>query len=278
MAREGRQRKEEVTLAVEASEAEQLPGSLLDACGRFCCNPGSVIDVPECVDLISAILEKNCVRFDRINTSLHIRHAMSLDVGQILDVAFVQLSTWNGYGAAQVGRVGSPGVQYLLNPAVATAGFLDSDGSWMSHAKWATVPVHKRPKRVPCRPDFVLEVRSHSQSLLFCENKMRRWIAAGVQSGMLIDPIGRQTYVYARGNPAGGGHPSNCPLLGANAGAAIPANVSRVVGTHGRVWRHHYGWGANVVAGGRTWGPNLQVPGVGLVNGLVISHADFPMD
>jgi Uma2 family endonuclease len=45
-------------------------------------------------------------------------------------------------------------------------------------------------------PDFVIELRSHTDSLSALQDKMRDYIANGAQLGWLIDPIEKKVYVY----------------------------------------------------------------------------------
>ncbi|HXG92706.1 MAG TPA: Uma2 family endonuclease [Blastocatellia bacterium] len=45
-------------------------------------------------------------------------------------------------------------------------------------------------------PDFVLELRSKSDSLKYLQAKMREYISNGAQPDWLIDPIARRVYVY----------------------------------------------------------------------------------
>jgi Uma2 family endonuclease len=48
----------------------------------------------------------------------------------------------------------------------------------------------------PLCPDFVVELRSPSDTLESLRNKMREWMRLGVQLGWLIDRVGRKVYVY----------------------------------------------------------------------------------
>ncbi len=45
-------------------------------------------------------------------------------------------------------------------------------------------------------PDFVLELRSASDSLKDSQKKMREYIENGARLGWLIDPKNKQVYVY----------------------------------------------------------------------------------
>ena len=45
-------------------------------------------------------------------------------------------------------------------------------------------------------PDFVIELRSHTDSLSALQDKMQEYNANGAQLGWLIDPMGKKVYVY----------------------------------------------------------------------------------
>ena len=45
-------------------------------------------------------------------------------------------------------------------------------------------------------PDFVIELRSHTDSVTQLRNKMLEYIQNGVSLGWLIDPVKRRVYVY----------------------------------------------------------------------------------
>ena len=50
-------------------------------------------------------------------------------------------------------------------------------------------------------PDFVLELRSPSDSLCDVQDKMDEYMANGAQLGWLVDPEDRSVYVYRPGRP-----------------------------------------------------------------------------
>jgi len=48
----------------------------------------------------------------------------------------------------------------------------------------------------PLCPDFVVDLRSRSDSLAALREKMREYLTNGARLGWLIDPIDRRVYVY----------------------------------------------------------------------------------
>lgn len=89
----------------------------------------------------------------------------------------------------------------------ATPGFLFPDGamrspdaSWILLKRFATVSPAQRKKFLPLVPDFVIEVRSESDSLSMLLEKMEQYRDNGVALGWLIDPREKRVHVYdARG-------------------------------------------------------------------------------
>ncbi len=70
------------------------------------------------------------------------------------------------------------------------------DLSWMTLEKWNAIPVVKRKKFAPVCPDFVVELKSESDSLKKLEAKMEEYIENGASLGWLIDAAKRRVYVY----------------------------------------------------------------------------------
>jgi Uma2 family endonuclease len=52
---------------------------------------------------------------------------------------------------------------------------------------------------LPLAPDFVVELRSASDSLTTTQNKMQEYIANGVRLGWLIDPQNQRVEIYRQG-------------------------------------------------------------------------------
>ncbi len=75
------------------------------------------------------------------------------------------------------------------------------DGAWISRARWDKLTEREREGFVPLCPDFVVELRSATDSLSFLHNKMEEYIANGALLGLLIDPKSKQVYVYRVNQP-----------------------------------------------------------------------------
>ena len=70
------------------------------------------------------------------------------------------------------------------------------DVAWVSRARWDALSDAEKEEFPPLCPDFVVELRSRSDSLNALREKMREYLANGVRLGWLIDPIERRVYVY----------------------------------------------------------------------------------
>ena len=73
---------------------------------------------------------------------------------------------------------------------------LSPDASWVSRDRLAALTAEQRTKFLPLCPDFVIELRSPTDSLPALRNKMQEYIANGVRLGWLIDPREQQVSVY----------------------------------------------------------------------------------
>jgi len=73
------------------------------------------------------------------------------------------------------------------------------DVAWVSRARWAALTPQQRKGFVPLCPDFVIELRSESDSLPKLHAKMQEYIDSGTRLGWLIDPQDEQVEVYRPG-------------------------------------------------------------------------------
>ena len=70
------------------------------------------------------------------------------------------------------------------------------DLAWVKLARWNALTDDERRSFPPLCPDFVVELRSHTDSLRVLQEKMQEYIANGAQLGWLIDPTEKKVYVY----------------------------------------------------------------------------------
>lgn len=77
---------------------------------------------------------------------------------------------------------------------------MSPDASWISNERLEKISPDKRRKFLPLAPDFVIELRSESDSLAKLKEKMQEYIENGVSLGWLIDAGERKIYVYRPNN------------------------------------------------------------------------------
>ncbi len=70
------------------------------------------------------------------------------------------------------------------------------DVSWVSKVRHNALPMIERKRFAHICPDFVIELKSDSDSLKQLKEKMQEWIENGCKLGWLIDPEERKVYIY----------------------------------------------------------------------------------
>lgn len=70
------------------------------------------------------------------------------------------------------------------------------DLAWVRNEKWNQLSEKEKRSFARLVPDFVVELRSDTDSLKTLQNKMREYLENGVSLGWLIDTRTRKVYVY----------------------------------------------------------------------------------
>jgi Uma2 family endonuclease len=73
------------------------------------------------------------------------------------------------------------------------------DVSWIRRSRLASLADEEKEKFLPLCPDFVIELRSVSDSIADLKAKMEEYIENGAQMGLLLDPRERRAYIYRSG-------------------------------------------------------------------------------
>lgn len=73
------------------------------------------------------------------------------------------------------------------------------DMAWVSEGRLQTLSDEDWNRFLPLAPDFVVELRSHSDRLGDLTKKMAEYVENGVRLGWLIDPKTRRVHVYRPG-------------------------------------------------------------------------------
>jgi Uma2 family endonuclease len=70
------------------------------------------------------------------------------------------------------------------------------DASWILKARWNSLPKDDRKRFTHICPDFVIELKSPSDTVSSLQTKMEEYIQNGARLGWLIDPDRRRIHVY----------------------------------------------------------------------------------
>ena len=75
------------------------------------------------------------------------------------------------------------------------------DAAWVPKRRIAGLSEEEREGYLPLCPDFVIELRSRSDSLRSLKDKMQEYIDNGARLGWLIDPLTNQVFIFRPGQP-----------------------------------------------------------------------------
>jgi Uma2 family endonuclease len=105
------------------------------------------------------------------------------------------LAIWNRQ--TQLGKVFSSSTMFKLPGG----GDRSPDAAWVELSRWQTLTPEQRRKFPPLAPDFVIELRSATDSLAPLREKMQEYIGKGVRLGWLLNPQDQQVEIWRPGQP-----------------------------------------------------------------------------
>jgi Uma2 family endonuclease len=70
------------------------------------------------------------------------------------------------------------------------------DAAWVKLESWQALTLEEQEKFPPICPDFIIELRSRTDSLQSIQDKMQEYLASGLRLGWLINPQDRQVEIY----------------------------------------------------------------------------------
>lgn len=70
------------------------------------------------------------------------------------------------------------------------------DVAWIRRERWESLTPEQQDDFAPICPDFVIELRSKTDSIKTLKKKMKEYLANGLQLGWLINPQARQVEIY----------------------------------------------------------------------------------
>ncbi|MFN0048800.1 MAG: Uma2 family endonuclease [Cytophagales bacterium] len=71
------------------------------------------------------------------------------------------------------------------------------DAAWVQNERWNALTDREKEQFPPLCPDFVIEIKSATDSLVGLKTKMKEWIENGCRLAWLISPEERLTYIYS---------------------------------------------------------------------------------
>ena len=101
-----------------------------------------------------------------------------------------ELWLWNRQ--VQLGKVFSSSTIFTLPNGAKRS----PDVAWIAKERWDALPLEEQEKFPPLCPDFVIELRSHTDSLSQLQEKMQEYLNSGLQLGWLINPQSQQIEIY----------------------------------------------------------------------------------
>lgn len=110
------------------------------------------------------------------------------------DLTF-ELVSWNRQ--SDLGVVFSPSSGFKLPNGADRS----PDAAWVEQSRWEALTPEQRRRFPPIAPDFVIELRSETDSLPTLQAKMQEYIDNGVRLGWLINPQDKQVEVYRPDQP-----------------------------------------------------------------------------
>jgi Uma2 family endonuclease len=147
--------------------------------------------------------DEELMRFCAANDGLHVERDVNGELivmtpaggrtGKKNTDVIIDLGIWN--------RQNDRGVAFESNTGftLPDGSMLSPDAAWVERDRWNALSDRDQERFVPLCPDFVIELRSPSDSLPELQAKMLQWIGNGAQLAWLIDPIEQTVSVYRPG-------------------------------------------------------------------------------
>jgi Uma2 family endonuclease len=147
-----------------------------------------------------SMTDEEFLRFCEENKDLRIERNSNLEIlimspvgtkgGFYSGEIFSQLSAWNK--SEKNGLTFDSSTGFTLPDR----SMLSPDASWVSNKRWSGLSESEQEQFAPICPEFVVEVRSKTDSIEDLKNKMKVWIRNGAQLGWLIDPYDKTAYLF----------------------------------------------------------------------------------
>ncbi|NJL47657.1 MAG: Uma2 family endonuclease [Leptolyngbyaceae cyanobacterium SM2_5_2] len=163
---------------------------------------------PLVVDLSSLVPQSRLTReqfytFCRQNRDLRIERNANGEI-MVMPPAFSDTGNRNFKVALQLGRWAEQegsgeGFDSSAGFTLPNGATRSPDAAWIRAERWHALTPEQQASFAPICPDFVVELRSASDSLTGLKEKLQEYIDNGTQLGLLIDRQGRTVHVYRPG-------------------------------------------------------------------------------
>ncbi|AFW94985.1 putative restriction nuclease [Anabaena sp. 90] len=100
------------------------------------------------------------------------------------------LMIWNRQ--TKLGKVFSSSTVFTLP----NGGKRSPDVAWIANERWESLSIKEKEKFAKICPDFVIELRSRTDSLSQLQEKMQEYLNSCLRLGWLIDPQNQQVEIY----------------------------------------------------------------------------------
>ena len=162
--------------------------------------PAEILPIVLKLSPLIELTERQFAEFCGLNPDLHMEltatgeleimaPAFSETGGKELEVG-MQLAYWAKQDGS--GRAFGPSAGFTL----ANGAIREPDASWISRSRLEALTPEQRSGFYNICPDFVIELRSDTDSLSVLQAKMEEYIANGARLGWLIDPQTRSVHTY----------------------------------------------------------------------------------
>lgn len=105
----------------------------------------------------------------------------------------IDLGIWNR--KAKLGKVFSSSTVFRLPNGASRS----PDAAWVEQSRWEALTPEQRLKFPPIAPDFVIELRSRTDSLKVLQEKMQEYMGSGVRLGWMFNPQEQVVEIYRLG-------------------------------------------------------------------------------
>ncbi|MEZ4830099.1 MAG: Uma2 family endonuclease [Bacteroidia bacterium] len=137
--------------------------------------------------------EQRDLRIERNeNNEIEIIAPAFSETGRINAEIIRQLSNWNV--KTKLGFVFDSSAGFRIDPDKEVV--RSPDAAYISRERYEALSTVDKKHFIPLCPDFVIELRSHSDSLIRLQEKMERYITYGAILGWLFDPENETVYIY----------------------------------------------------------------------------------